>query len=166
MGYRNDKGDGPPSFSSHLFRSLDPAPILESDSELLRNFVGGRFGSPLEFVPAACLPINFHPADDNQAYRIARSDHHGGRHDHPRGFASGGAERPRPEPAPALRRYGVAFDHCVHFRGSVAESDDEALDGAATLDRDEITANYAVTDLRRRSRPGLHSRKSHPLDIG
>src|SRR5713101_9176354 len=96
MGYRNDKGDGPPSFSSHLFRSLDPAPILESDSELLRNFVGGRLGSPLKRILAARLTINFHTAHDNQAYRIAGSDGHGGRHDHPGGFASGGAKRPRP----------------------------------------------------------------------
>jgi hypothetical protein len=29
----------------HGVRSLDPAPILESDPELLRNFVSGRLGS-------------------------------------------------------------------------------------------------------------------------
>src|SRR6266851_3870140 len=69
--------------------SAYPAPILESDSELLRNCVGGRLGSPLEFIPAARLAINFHPAADNQAYRIAASDRHGGGYDHPGGFASG-----------------------------------------------------------------------------
>src|SRR5216684_237499 len=148
MGYRNDKGDGPPSFSSHLFRSLDPAPILESDSELLRNFVGGRLGSPLEFVPATCLPINFHPADDNQAYRIAGSDHHGGRYYHPRRFSSGGGQRLRAEFAPALRRHRVAFDHRIHLGGSRAETDDETLDRTPTLRRDDVTADHAITDLR------------------
>jgi hypothetical protein len=40
--------------------SAYPAPILESDSELLKNFVGGRLGPPLKCILAARLPINFH----------------------------------------------------------------------------------------------------------
>ena len=76
--------------------SADPAPVLESGSKLLGNRVGGRLGSPLKLISAARFPINFQTADDNQANRIAASDGHGRQHDHPRGFASGGAKRPRP----------------------------------------------------------------------
>jgi P63C domain len=81
----------------------------------------------------------------------------------PGAFASRGAERPRPEFAQALGRQQVAFDHRIHFRGSEAESDNEPLDDNAAFNRDQITTDYAVADLRRRSGPSLHTRKS-PID--
>src|ERR1700691_2635460 len=112
--------------------SVDPDPILESDSELFGDFFGGRLGSPLEFILAARFPINFQPSDDNQAYRIAGSDHHGGPHDPPRGFAPRRAKRARSKFAPALGRHRISFDDRIHLGGSIAESDDETLDCAAT----------------------------------
>jgi hypothetical protein len=72
---------------------LDPAPVLEPCLELVCNCIGGRLGSCLESILAGRLPVQFNPANDNQADRIAVSNRHGGGHDHPRGFAFGGADR-------------------------------------------------------------------------
>jgi len=54
----------------------------------------------------------------------------------------------------------------AQLRRLFPEADDETLDAAAPFDRDEITANDAVADLRRHARPGLHGQKAHRLDVG
>src|SRR5271163_1637162 len=109
--------------------------------------MGSVLGSPLERGPAARFPVDFQPADNDQAYRIAARDGNGGGHDHSRRFTSRGTKRPGANSAPALRCHGVSFDDGLQLRGSAAESDDETLGGAAPLDRDKVTADDAVTDL-------------------
>src|SRR5260370_15494719 len=143
--YRRDQAETTLRFANFRLSSLDPAAILEPDSELCRIFVGGRLGSTLKSAPAAGLAINFGATNHNQPDRVGRGNRHRGRHYHSGGFVSGRGKRSRSEFAPALRRDRVAFHNRIHLRSSGTESDHVTLNcaaGAATLYRDQVTADY------------------------
>src|SRR5260221_5704324 len=129
--------------------SCYPAPVLEPDCELIRNFISRRLGSALECIPTAHLAINLRPTNDDQAYRAPARNGHSGWHDGPWCFTPGRSKRAGPELTQALGSHQVAFDHRIQLRCSSAESDDETLDGVATFDRDK-KSSHARDAARRR----------------
>ena len=51
-------------------RSRYPSQFLESDFELVGDLLSSSLGSALNLAAAARLPIDFHPAADNETHGI------------------------------------------------------------------------------------------------
>ena len=66
---------------------------------------------------------------------------------------------------PLRRRFVVLESLRAETLNPCSESNQKTSDPAAALDRNQVTANYAVANLRRRSRTCLHCGKTHGLDI-
>src|SRR5215472_16384336 len=59
----NATADAFPAYLIFRWLRIYPASFLEPYSELLRNLIGCRFGSPLKCISAARLPVHFRSAD-------------------------------------------------------------------------------------------------------
>ena len=69
---------------------LDPTLLLESRPGIVRDFLGYRLGSALNFGAAAVLPLCFRPATDDEAYWVTCNNEGSNPHRTPRGFTSAG----------------------------------------------------------------------------